>query len=371
MKTLFLNIFLFLNLTIFQANAQSIDSNVTSTSTKGFYGYIDTYYAYDFNKPVNKYLPLFVYSHNRHNEFNINNAILGYKFENEKTRASFGLHAGTYVERNYANEPVVLRNIYEAYAGFSPVKKIWIDAGIFPSHIGYESAISKDNLTLTRSIMADNTPYYETGVRITYNPGKKWTLRALVLNGWQNIRDRNANKALGTQVEFTPSDKWKLNSSTYFGNEEPDNRKAKYRFFHNFFVEYKPLKPLTFAFLLDAGFQKQSSIFMSNGWHPWGGTALIGHYKFNKVFGTGARVEFFTDPVNIVYTPPSPTFIPVSPNRFNAGSTSLNFDFNITENAVFRIEGKFFRATRRIFQTENGSRTNMEGIITTSLAMSF
>lgn len=342
-----------------------------TTRTSGFFGFIDAYYAYDFNNPRNKNLPGFVYSHNRHNEFNINNAILGYRYNDAKTRASLGLHTGTYAERNYSGEPILLRNIFEAYAGFSPASKLWIDAGVFPSHIGYESAISKDNLTLTRSMMADNSPYYETGVRLTYEASEKWTLRALVLNGWQNIRDRNSNKALGTQIEFKPSDKWKLNSSTFFGNEEQDNRKAKYRFFHNLFIEYKPVNALTLAFLFDAGFQKQSSVYRADGWHPWGATALIGHYKFNKIFGTGARVEFYTDPVNIIVTPPSPTFIPVSPNRFNAGSASLNFDFYITENAVFRMEGKLFRATRRIFENENGSRTNMEGIITVSLAMGF
>jgi hypothetical protein len=35
-----------------------------------------------------------------------------------------------------------------------------------PSHIGFESAIGKDCATLTRSILADNSPYYEAGVKI-------------------------------------------------------------------------------------------------------------------------------------------------------------------------------------------------------------
>ncbi|WP_133272779.1 outer membrane beta-barrel protein [Hymenobacter radiodurans] len=43
-----------------------------------------------------------------------------------------------------------------------------MDTGIFTSHLGFELALSKDNWTLSRSLMAKNSPYYEAGVRITY-----------------------------------------------------------------------------------------------------------------------------------------------------------------------------------------------------------
>jgi hypothetical protein len=43
-----------------------------------------------------------------------------------------------------------------------------------PSHIGFESVISADCWTLTRSLLAENSPYYETGMRLeatsTYPP---------------------------------------------------------------------------------------------------------------------------------------------------------------------------------------------------------
>ncbi|HZX73425.1 MAG TPA: outer membrane beta-barrel protein, partial [Cyclobacteriaceae bacterium] len=35
-------------------------------------GYAEMYYIFDFNKPVNNTRPEFIYSHNRHNEVNIN-----------------------------------------------------------------------------------------------------------------------------------------------------------------------------------------------------------------------------------------------------------------------------------------------------------
>ncbi len=35
-------------------------------------GYAEVYYTFDFNQPENNTRPSFVYSHNRHNEINLN-----------------------------------------------------------------------------------------------------------------------------------------------------------------------------------------------------------------------------------------------------------------------------------------------------------
>jgi hypothetical protein len=35
-------------------------------------GYVETYYVYDFNQPINNTRPSFIYSYNRHNEVNLN-----------------------------------------------------------------------------------------------------------------------------------------------------------------------------------------------------------------------------------------------------------------------------------------------------------
>jgi hypothetical protein len=128
-----------------------------------FYGFVDGYYGYDFKHAATQDRPGFLYSHDRQNEFTVNNAIIGMRYDNGQVRGALGLHAGTYVAANYAAEDQVFKHIYEAYAGFRPFQKAWLDAGIFTSHIGFESAISKDNWTLTRSLMAENSPYYEAG----------------------------------------------------------------------------------------------------------------------------------------------------------------------------------------------------------------
>ncbi len=114
-----------------------------------FLGYLDVFYAYDFNQPESNSRQPFLYNHNRHNEFNINHGLIGFEVLHDKYRVSLSLHTGTYPIDNYSNEPGLLKNIYEAYIGLSLNRKnnLWLDAGVFTSHIGFENPISIDNWT--------------------------------------------------------------------------------------------------------------------------------------------------------------------------------------------------------------------------------
>lgn len=90
-----------------------------------------------------------------------------------------------------------------------------------PSHIGFESAISKDCWTLTRSILAENLPYYEAGTRLSYTTkNEKWYLIALLLNTGQRIRQEPCNNkpAFGTQATYSPTDRFSIKWSTFTGN---------------------------------------------------------------------------------------------------------------------------------------------------------
>jgi hypothetical protein len=77
----------------------------------------------------------------------------------------------------------------------------------FASHIGFESAIGKDCWNLTRSILADNSPYYESGAKLSYtSKNEKWFISGLILNGWQRIQRVEGNNlpAFGHQLTFKP-----------------------------------------------------------------------------------------------------------------------------------------------------------------------
>jgi hypothetical protein len=179
-------------------------------------GYIDTYYAYNFNKPAGKNQPYFV-SMARDREVNINLAYIDVKYSSSRLRARFVPGFGTYINANYAAEKGSLKNIVEGSIGIRlwPKKNIWVDAGVFGSPYTNESAISKDHLAYTRSLAAEYVPYYLTGVKLTIPLAAKVNAYLYLLNGWQQIQDQNDKLSVGTQLEYRPNEYLLLNWNTY------------------------------------------------------------------------------------------------------------------------------------------------------------
>jgi len=154
------------------------------------------YYSYDFGNPANHERPSFFYNFNRHNEANLDLGFINASYTSKNVRANFGLMAGTYAQYNLSAEQSMLRNLWQANVGvkLSGKKNFWLDAGVFPSHIGFESAVGKSCDALTRCIIGDNTPFYESGIKIGYtSDNSKWFLSGLVINGWQRIARVHGN----------------------------------------------------------------------------------------------------------------------------------------------------------------------------------
>jgi len=118
---IFLLLFIFLSS---QPCFAQIDEGVSQNSKINLSGFIDLYYAYDFNNPRTNYRQPFLYNHNRHNEFNPNLGLIKISIDYSRYRANLSLHTDTYVNDNYTSEPLVLKNIYEDSAGLSLNEKI-------------------------------------------------------------------------------------------------------------------------------------------------------------------------------------------------------------------------------------------------------
>jgi hypothetical protein len=339
---------------VFKTNAQTSDSTTNLT----FSGYVEAYYNYDFNKPANHERAAFIYNHNRHNEFNINLAYLKASYSQSKVRANLSLMAGTYANANLAAETGVLKNIYEANVGIKLGEKTWLDAGVLPSHIGFESAVSKDCWNLTRGILAENSPYFESGARLTYAPNDKWTLVGLVLNGWQRIRrvDDNNTLAFGTQITWKPNGSTTLNYSTFVGSDKPDSARQM-RIFHNLYGIFQVNEKFGLTLGFDIGTEQIAK--GSSDVNVWYSPVLIGKYTIDKKWAIAGRIENYTDKQGVIIS-----------NDFLTNGFSANLDFAPVSNAVFRIETRLLKAKNKIFTTEKGV-SDQSFFITSSLALSF
>ncbi|TCC91731.1 porin [Pedobacter frigiditerrae] len=328
-------------------------------------GYLETYYGYDFNEPVNNNRPGFVYSHNRHNEVNLNLGFIKAAYDSGKIRANVALMAGTYTNANLAAEPGVLKNIFEANAGIklSETQNIWVDAGIFSSHIGFESAISKDCWVLTRNISSENTPYYESGAKVTYgSPEGQFTAALFYLNGWQRINrvDGNSKPAGGVQLTYKPTGKLTLNYSNYLG-KEGINAVAVTRLYHNFYA----IAQVTDEFGITAGFDyaTQQKVKGQSAKSEIISPVLIAQYKFDPKFTVAARAEYYKDKDGV--------FIATgTPNGFKTMGYSMNLDYAPISNAVVRLEGKVYDSKDKVFTRDLGL-VNHNATITASIAVSF
>ncbi|OON66483.1 porin [Hymenobacter sp. CRA2] len=365
MKTLLLLGLAALSPTLLAAQTTADSAATTATKPLTGYGFVDGYYGYDFTGQ-SQTRPGFLYSHSRANEFALNNVVLGLRYQDERVRGAVALHTGTYVEANYAAEPAVLRHVYEAYAGFRPFHKAWLDVGIFSSHIGFESALSKDNWTLTRSIMAENSPYYESGARLSYEVGPKLTLTGLVLNGWQNLRETNRAKALGWQLQWKPTDKLLLNSSSFYGNEQPRDSARRRRYFHDLYLSYAATDRLSLAAVFDVGAQQRSA--GQRGTDTWYAGTALARYQFSPKWAAAARYEFYRAERGVVIRSLSP--LPTDAD-FRVGGGSVNVDYAPAANVLVRVEGRVLRSPNRPFANDAEQPTTRYANVTSSVALSF
>jgi hypothetical protein len=361
MKTNIYSIFVFL----FAAQFAFAQEQPAPTNPLTISGYLETYYLYNFNNPENNSQPGFVYSHNRVNEFNLNLGFVKAAYATEKVRGNFALMTGTYANANLAAEPGVVKNIFEANAGvkISSTKNLWVDGGIFASHIGFESAVSKDCWNLTRSILADNSPYYESGAKISYTSDNgKWFLSGLVLNGWQRIQrvEGNSLPSFGTQVTYKPSPSVTISSSSFIGTDKPDSVRQM-RYFHNFYGIFQLSEKLGLTLGFDSGAEEKSST--ESATNAWYSPVIIMKYAMTGKLSIVIRGEYYQDENGVIIATGTS-------NGFKTTGISLNLDYAVAPNAVWRIEARNFTSKDAIF-IKDEKAVNDNTFLTTSLAISF
>lgn len=312
--------------------------------------FVDTFYAYDSNRPASRER-LFTTLPTRHNEFALNLAYLEAKVSAAKWRARLALQTGTSVNANYASE---IRDksktgmqladyaslIQEAYAGYFVADKVWVDAGIYFSHIGSESFISRDNPTYTRSLVADFSPYYQAGVRASYQLNPQWAFQLHLINGWQNIIENNEAKSVGTQISFSPSPHFSVTYNTVLGDE------AAFRTFHDLIIRYAPTNFWELTLVGDLGTQEKAALGSTA---LWGGTALVQKFTFDAKSRIGVRAEYYQDRHGVI--------VPTGTARgFQAWGGSINYDYQLTAELLFRNELRYQRAIDAIYPARGANQ---------------
>lgn len=335
-------------------------------------GFVDTYVAYDRGRPPSLDRG-YTTTAARRAEFNVNLAHVAAAYESRNVRGRLALQGGTSVQANYAPEPRVgavsgpdlARLLQEAYAGVRLGDGLWVDAGIYFAPFGRESWISADNWTYTRSLIADNSPYYQSGVRLSWQATPTLAAQFHLLNGWQNISETNDDKAVAASLDWTFAKGHVLSWDAFAGNEQPDSLPRRRRVFNEVSWQGTLTSRLEAMATFDLGRQGRGT--SGSGSDTWWGTAIIGRYAVSpgRVW-VALRGEAYRDPNRVIITPPAG-------RSFDARGASVNLDVAPQPGVLWRTELRGLSASEAIFADRDaaGGLGARNVVLVSSLAWRF
>ena len=319
-------------------------------------GYLEAYYSYDLNQPEDHLRPDFLYNFKRHNEFSVNLAFIRAAYSDDKVRANLALMTGTYAQFNLADEPAWAQMVYEASVGVRLHEKLWLDVGVMPSHIGFESAEGMNTWHLSRSLLAENSPYFLTGGRFTFAWSEKTDLTLWLTNGWQNVQRIERNQSIGVGLGFNhrPVEGLEINYSNYYGNEWPQTLYLP-RFFNNFYTMYSFND---WGVTLGADYGVEATINPEvNQWYAF--TVSL-RRKLYEDFHLAARADYYSDKKGVILN-----------TGMEVTGYSLNLDYQITPKALARIEFRQFNSPAPVFELPAARFSRGNSAINSSLAIRF
>jgi len=321
--------------------------------------FLDTYYTYDFNRP--KVDRVFTTQPTKHDSPSINLAHVDWKLSQDKVRSRLAFHAGDSVERNAITEPGPEKYIQESYVGFKIGDETWLDGGIFYGHIGAEAWVSKDNWTYTRALNLDYVPYYSAGLRLQHQLNPQESFQFQVINGWQNISENNSAKAVGMQYKNILTEKIVFTYNNFFGDEQVVSNKPRFRGYHNFILENKFNDLWQFLFAVDFGHQSQQT---EQGVDTWSTSTITTRRIIDFNRSLALRLEHYNDAQEAnVKTPLKKGFI--------VQGGSINYDQILLGQILWRTEYRYFQSKQKIYPLKNGSKSNNNSFIVSSLSVSF
>ena len=280
------------------------------------HAWIDGYFAWNDNRRLNFYDDVGTAAH-RANEPALNVAA----FEIVRDPKPLGFHvvvgAGDALDVVHAAEPHRIRNLYQASATYSSGKAS-LEAGVYPSHIGFEGFFTKDNWNYTRGWLGEMSPYYQAGVKGAYAFSSRWSAQVHVLRGWQNI-SASVPAAIGTQVAYSGK---RLSAS--FNTYADPHRK-----FGDLAATWTTTPKLTLGISVDRGHQSPAN---------WLGIGTWARYQLDPRNAVAARIESFRDPRG-----------GISGFAQTLDEQTLTYELRPQQHLIVKLEGRRDHSTAPVF----------------------
>jgi opacity protein-like surface antigen len=314
-------------------SAQTIDSlKVMKDIPISITGYVDAYYAYYTDSLGTGDYQKFPSVSPRSNQFGLNTICLNFSYDAEKVRAIAGLHFGDIQRSAWSG------NVMEAHAGVRIVKKLWLDAGFFRTHFGTEGLLPKENIANAVSLCTFYEPYFESGMRLNYNPNDKLSINLYLLNGYNIYEENNDKKSFGALITYVLNENGNIGYSNYIGDDSPKGDSVSHnRIMQNLFLNYQ-IKKLKIQVGGDYGIQNHSAIADNKkSAFMYSGVASLKYELATRTFVYG-RGEIFNDPDGFL------SGVILDKNSKYTGLKSwgatIGLEYKPTDNSYIRLEGR-------------------------------
>lgn len=332
-------------------SARADDHDQTTPPALSYSAFIDGTLGYDGNDLPTRKRPYTTQPYYA-DEATLNLGYVDATLKTDEYHGRLALQYGSSVVANYTAEPhIFFRYIQEGYIGADLAEGLTLDVGIFFSHIGMESWISRDNINLSRSLIAENSPYYQSGARLLYSLSSAIKSELYLVRGWQNISD-TAQPAVGTRVVYTASPSLSLQHSTFVGDVSGG------RLFNHVGFSKSVSQSVRLVGGYDIGLQERRADTTAI-WHGW---ALSTQIQVNEPMRLGFRVERYSDPSQVIVQS-------LSSSSFTTVGLSCNLDYALTSRLVWRNEYRAFIGSKDIFPNGEGFSSS-DSVAQTSLAYS-
>jgi hypothetical protein len=258
----------------------------------------------------------------------------------------------------------------EAHAGVRLCKKLWFDAGFFRTHVGTEGLLPKENFTSSVSVNTYYEPYYESGIRLNYNPNEKLVINIFVLNGYGIYQDNNDKKSLGALITYAFNDKGSIGYSNYTGDDTPvaGDSISHTRIHQSLFFNYQ-INKLKIQVGGDYCIQANSDTTGTKSATMTSGVLSLKYQAATK-FAVYAREEFFNDPHGYMST----RFTDENGKQTGYVLTGITagVEYQPTDNSYVRIESRRLQTddAQKIFIWD-GKATNTRTEVLLNLGVSF
>lgn len=332
-------------------------------------GFVDAYYAWDVHRPAS-FDRAYTTQAARQAEFNVNLAFVEARVSRDRARGRLALQWGTSVQANTSGEPrlgavsgpEVSRFVQEASVGWKLAPDLWVDAGIFLSHMGQESWVSRDNAAYTRSLVAEFSPYYESGVKLTWAVSPSLTAQAVIVNGWQNVSADNSTPGAGVRVDWVPSPRLALGYDNIVADMAADSAGSRVRTWHDAFVVVTPAERWTWIAV--ASLATEGPRDSGGGSATVLGGVLTARWQARPTLALVARAEALSDPDGrLVATPGG--------DPFRTFGASFGVDVSPDPALRWRSELRSFSSRDAVWPTRTGGLSARGGALVSSLSLTF